>query len=224
MKITEKENLEIIWLGMPEPTNNLQGFFIVLKKESNIDEKKIFSELLSLPGVKEVDYPVFSRNLVLSKKLYPVTIDDENAIIFDTGLIKLIYKILRTELRKVADIIIYNIGEVFGEAIYDHLFTETGYKPVSLRETINALDTILKAQGLSGIDDYMIEKNEIIIVTRDFIEGKILRELGDYTSQLYFTLGFLKGYFSKVLGKSVEPRQLQRKTKGIPYDVFVIPR
>jgi predicted hydrocarbon binding protein len=225
-KLLRKEGITPIMAYPSLPIDNeVMVFLVVDREERSLEEtdRIVFSLANTVKGIKSIEKSGRYRNIVYAKNFSPLTFLGGRSIIFGPASLKGVIVDSRKELgNNVARMLLSIIGRSLGEAVYEYYKGLGKFERIS--ETLEFLKMILMTAGWGIVENYEVEKDQIIISVKDLWESEVLEKAGLNDNPSYF-MGTLAGFFSKVFDKEVRVNLvIKRKKNGRIECTFSITR
>ena len=218
-----EKNISILHFSHSDTKRDTAVIFVVGDfSKADISPSRILRKLKKKKLVLKAVYANRIGYVYYSRSMFPLTIDNNRAIIFGPANMKgLIYGLRRNLGNEVAFSLLYHIGFGVGEEIYLHYFRSKGYTYEWIDGIIQFLYFLLLSFGWGRIVSYEVDDDLITIDIEDLWECDFQRERSEHIGSHYFR-GVLAGFFQLVYSKSVDVKEVKCITKGDEFCRFEI--
>ncbi|MEM2403980.1 MAG: V4R domain-containing protein [Candidatus Methanomethylicia archaeon] len=223
-KVFSDFNIGVLEAAIPtfmSGASEITLFFIIDFTSSNVSLENIISELRRIDSVLDINVLVGGlEGWVFNTVHFPLTVHDVRCIILAEPALKGMIETLRREMGLGGAAILFHIGSFIGVEVAGYCIKK--YDVKDLMKALALMRYLIAAWGWGIIVDarFNIEKIKIELNIRGLWECSVYSGLD--SSQSHFFRGFLAGYFSTILNKSISVFEVKCIAKGDVHCEFVI--
>ena len=223
-KVLSDFNVSILGTVIPTLTSEIGEvtlFLIIDPTNSSASLESIISELRRLDIV--LDASIFTGEVeggVFDIVHFPLKVHDVRCIILVEPALKGMVKTLRSELGLGGAVILFHIGSFIGVEVVKHYIERHGVKDFA--GMFNLMKYLIAAWGWGIVVDarFDVEGGRGELNVKDLWECSLYSGLD--SSQSHFLRGFLAGYLSSILNKSISVVEVKCIAKGDEYCKFIM--
>lgn len=218
-----EENISILYFSHSDAKRDEAIVFVVGDfSKANIPPSDILRRLKKRELVMKADYADRIGYVHYSSSMFPLTIDDNRAIIFGPANMRgFIYGLRKNLGNEMALSLLYHIGFGVGEETYLYYFKSKKHAYEDIDETIQFLYSLLLSFGWGRVVEYEVNEELITIDIKDLWECDLQKKENEKIGSHYFR-GVLAGFFQMAYNKPVSVKEVKCITKGDEFCRFEI--
>ncbi len=183
--------------------------------KSKVSPEKLYEELKrDSEYILEIAFSNKAGNVYYPAHLFPITLDNNRAILFGlANIYGLIYDLRKNIGVDTANTLLYHLGYGVGEAVYKHHFKPRKYSPDNLEEVMNLIDAIMVSYGWGILKNYQFLGDKIFLEFEDLWECEAQKNMEDTYGSHYFR-GILGGFFGSLFDTKADVEEVKCIARG----------